>query len=580
MKKIVSIFISIIIFYTSYSQEQANSIPISYRDSSGTLFWNLKLPVFLSISSGPGGKTEQLSAQNEFSNPYYFEKEGENSFNTLGATHNQSGKVNTQVNIQFKVIVDGTSPLSKANFLHAASGSNSKAKYYGPGLNVRLSAKDSYSGVKQIFYSINGQNYQIYNTELSFLSQGDFLLKYYAEDNVGNIEAENEIYFRVDNTIPETKHSIVGEYLPELETLSERSSIELIAQDTSAELAYTLYQLNNQAFIKYPGKPIPVKNLSNGFHTLRYFSVDNVQNQEDTNIYEFYVDRVPPILTSDVLGDRFVVNNQVYFSGRTKFKLICVDNKAGIDSLKYSIDNASFENYTEAFYLPRIPGYHLVSYYAKDRFGNTTRSESWENTQYQSFGYNVEKIYIDLVGPGIMAKFTGFYYFVNDTVLLGKDASIELFGQDNESGMQYMSYSLDGIKEETKYTDPIKVYTHGKHQLEYFGYDNVNNRDIGHLFFYADYNPPSIQYYFSVEPNGKKENLLEYPSNVALYLAASDEQVGTKIIEFSLNKGTRKTYLDAIKDFNAGEKNSIRIYATDNLNNISEKEIEFFVRKK
>jgi len=580
MKKIIVTIFAFLVFHASYSQEQSAATPISYRDSSGTLFWNLKLPVYLSISSTPGGKTEQLSAQTEFANPYFFEKEGENTFNTLGAIHNQTGKVNTQINIQFKVVVDGTSPLTKADFLNAASGSNAKAKYYGPGLIVRLSAKDTYSGVNHIYYSINNENYEIYNTELKFLSEGEFLLKYFAIDNVGNAEAINEVYFRVDNTLPQTKHTVLGEYLPELETLSERSSIELLAQDSAAELAYTLYQINNQPFTKYSGKPIEVKSLPNGFHTLRYFSVDKVANQEDTVVFQFYIDKVSPILTSDVLGDRFVVNNQVYFSGRTKFKLICVDNKSGIDSLKYSIDNATFENYTEAFYLPRIPGYHLVSYYAKDKFGNTTKSESWENTQYQSFGYNVEKIYIDLVGPSITAKFTGFYYFVNDTVLLGKDASIELYGQDNESGMQYLSYSLDGVKEETRYTSPIKVYTHGKHQLEYFGYDNVNNRNISHLFFYADYNPPAIHHYFNIEPVGFKENLPEYPNNVSLYLAASDIQVGTKLIEYSLNSGAKRAYLEAVKGFKTGERNSITIYATDNLNNTSEKTIEFFVLEK
>ena len=579
MKKII--FILILSINYLYAQNIDTIKPVSYRDKNNNLYWNKKLPVYIHISSSPTEKGETLDATNKaYSNPYYFANEGKNSFLIQGVKDNKTNAIYKKLYAQFPVIVDGSNPVTKHFFSNAPSGRNSKGKYYGVGLKISLTARDKYSGIRQIFYSINQKPFTKYTDTLTNFKDGHYSLQFYSIDNVGNKEKTKEIKFTVDTKAPVTIHRIVGEYIPNLETLSERSKIELLPKDSSAEIKYTKYQIDKLPVKIYAGKAIPVRYLSNGYHIIKYFSVDKVNNIEDTVSYKFYVDKASPILTSDVLGDRYVVNDQVYFSGRTKFKLICMDNKSGIDSLKYSIDKKPFKDYKEAFYLPRVPGYHYVSYYAKDKFGNTTRADSWENTKYQTYGYNVEKIYIDLVGPTIGAKFTGFYYFVNDTVLLGKDAGIILYGKDSESGLQYISWALDGEKEETKYTKEIKISTHGKHTLEYFGYDNVNNRNIGKLVFYADFNPPEINYYYSVENIGMENGIEKFPSNMKLYLAATDVQVGVKKIEYKLNNGIKSIYSKAIYGFNKGKVNELIIYATDNLNNVSEKKIQFYIEKR
>ncbi len=581
MKKIILIiflFSNIFLF-----AQTPDSVAVrSYRNEKGVLFWNKNLPVYIHISASPDEKGEQLdnTQQALYSNPYYFAKEGKNSFLIQGAVNKKAAKTYQKLYVSFPVMVDGISPKTFSHFLKAPSGKNNKGKYYGVGLEISLKSSDMISGVQRIFYSIDKGNFQKYTDTLKNFMDGNHILQYYAADNVGNREKVHIINFSVDTKMPQTTRQIVGEYLPDLETLSERSKIKLIAKDSSSEIKYTKYKIDKSPVKIYAGKSLLVGYLSNGYHTLKYFSVDKVNNIEDTISYIFYVDKVPPILTSDVLGDRYEVNNQVYFSGRTKFKLICVDNKSGIDSLKYSVDKKPYQDYKEAFYLPRIPGYHYVSYYAKDKFGNKTRSDSWEKTQYQTYGYNVEKIYIDLVGPTISAKFTGFYYFVNDTVLLGKDAEIQLYGHDAESGLQYISYALDGEKEETKYTKPIKITTHGKHTLEYFGYDNVNNRNIAKLVFYADFIPPKISYFYSVEAIGKKQGVDKFPSNLKIYLSATDLQVGTKKIEYKLNGKRELSYNKVVSGFIKGKVNKLTIYATDNLNNTSERTIEFFVKKR
>ena len=50
----------------------------------------------------------------------------------------------------------------------------------------QIEAKDSCSGVQNIFYSINGGESQVYIEPIRFSDPGEYELKFYAIDNMGN----------------------------------------------------------------------------------------------------------------------------------------------------------------------------------------------------------------------------------------------------------------------------------------------------------------------------------------------------------------------------------------------------------
>jgi hypothetical protein len=83
------------------------------------------------------------------------------------------------------------------------------------------------------------------------------------------------------------------------------------------------------------------------------------------------------------LGDRFIVDERVYFSGRTKLKITAIDNKVGIKKVMYSVNEEAFSAYAEPFYLPARQGTHTIKYHAIDSLDN--RTSDFEKLQYQEF---------------------------------------------------------------------------------------------------------------------------------------------------------------------------------------------------
>lgn len=53
-------------------------------------------------------------------------------------------------------------------------------------VQISLDAVDPISGVDKIYYSINSENYLIFKDKLYFTEEGEYVLKFYAVDNVGN----------------------------------------------------------------------------------------------------------------------------------------------------------------------------------------------------------------------------------------------------------------------------------------------------------------------------------------------------------------------------------------------------------
>ena len=196
--------------------------------------------------------------------------------------------------------------------------------------------------------------------------------------------------------------------------------------------------------------------------SLEYYSVDHVKNKAEVKSFPFYFDKTAPITAADILGDRYVVGEKVYFSGRTKMKLTAVDNKVGVKEIKYAIDAGDFLTYDQPFYLPSLSGEHVIRYYSIDNLAN-------QATGFEEFKHYVSKIYLDLTGPDIEYAYIGRKFETRDTVFINKETQITFKGNDPESGLKYISYSLNNISEESKYEGPFSITQEGFHRVEFFG---------------------------------------------------------------------------------------------------------------
>lgn len=562
IKKVFSVYALLGLVVGVSAQKPEDHKKTTYTDSIGRFIIQVDLPLYFYVSTSPDGAVQRLNRSDDKENkPIYLDGPGKHHFR-----HNDN--INHRAEV-FDIYADGQAPKTSISLTGAPTYVAGGVTYYGKNLTVKLSATDDQAGVKQIYCSTGNDDFAPYRS-IDAGKEGDYRLRYYSADNVGNAETVKQKDFTVDLSAPTTFHNIVG--LAKDEIISTSTKIYLTITDNLSGVESTAYRFDNEPEKPCkPGAVIPFAHLSDGMHTLYYYSTDNVRNKEAVKSVTFFFDKSAPIMSADVLGDKFIVNDKVYFSGRTKLKLTAVDNKSGIKEVRYSIDGEQFVEYQDPFYLPSKAGKHVVRYYAVDEMGNSSSD---------NYTHNTGIVYVDLTGPQLSYELSGASFQKGDVLFLGPECKIIFKAVDTESGTQYISYSVDEQKDETRYAAPFSVKESGTHTIKYFGYDNVNNRNSRDLEITVDGEGPEIFRTFSVkrideENAANPDDAGVYPSYVMLYLAATDLMTGNAEIYYSINGEAELPYTAPIKKFTKNQSYTVVVKAKDKLGNISEKTVRF-----
>lgn len=445
MKKLVALLIFIPFLLPAQTPEQPNHPKRAFVDSAGHYIQQATMPVYLFVSDGPNGKPVRVKS--ESGQEMLLEGHGVHAFKHLNTTTNESDV--------FQIYADGIAPVTVASFTGAPSFTKGDRLFYGVGLAVGLKSTDEMSGLEAIYHSVNGVAYADYKTP-DFSKEGRYVYKYYALDKTGNAEAVKTRSFTVDKTAPESFHNIVG--ISSANVVSSNSTFYLSISDTLSGVARTVYRFDKETFRTYAGGNIPFQYLPDGDHELTYYSTDNVGNKEVEKSVKFYLDKTAPIMSADVLGDKFIVGERVYFSGRTKLKLTAVDNKSGIKDVMFSLNDGEFGKYEEPFYLPNRSGIHTVKFYAIDNTNNTIKDD---------FEHSVGIIYVDLTGPALQHAFVGPQFVKADTVLVSPKTKISFSATDPESGLKKIAYGFDNAVDELPYNSkPVDITLKGFAHIE------------------------------------------------------------------------------------------------------------------
>lgn len=554
----------------------------AYRDSLNNLYWNKHTPVFITLSDSPNAKNgEQLESKisKNYTEPFYFDTEGINFIRTNWAVNKQTHQtVYPKQEIKWEVYADGLAPISIAKFQSNSKFKKKDKLFYGTNTSLVLKSRDEVSGVQAIYYSLNGADYVKYTTPVNINGDGENKLQYFAVDNVGNVEKVKTQLFNVDITPPVSESIITGLSIGKENIVSKSTKIYIEAKDDKSGVKDIFYGIDGIPEKKYIAKQtLNLDKYEDGKHILYFYAIDDVGNKEETQKFEFYLDKTAPITVSDVLGDKFVVGDKIYFSGRTKMKITSIDNKSGVKKVLYSVDNKEFEKYEEPFYMPNNPGWHTVKYFAIDSVENVTKDDFTD--EYLEYKMKIDRIYVDLTGPSINYSLIGASYQRNDTNYISPYSKIKISAYDRESGLHHISYSIDGILKETKYEKPFTLenYKTGEHLIEFFAYDNVNNRNIERIKIVLDNTGPQIDYKFSVVPLRKEEDMEVYPNGTVLFITVQDNITDISDIFYTLNENQKKPYVKYISEFQKGI-NTIEIEAFDKLKNKSTLTFKFKIK--
>lgn len=252
---------------------------------------------------------------------------------------------------------------------------------------VSLEATDNKSGVKQLFYSINGAPEQVYTVPFALpAKQGTYSIRYKAVDQVGNISTSSTntqistIY--IDDTPPVVSHSVGIPKVFTRDTLfvTSKALFTLKSYDAESGTAIIDYKLDNGEEITYES---PFEVLTEGKHSISYIGTDLVNNSAAKTVV-FVVDNSAPEIfmhtSLEKIGTQKLVDKEqeipIYASG-TSFYLAATDKSVGTKAIYYSLDKQPEALYTQPLKLV-TKGIHTLKIRAVDYLGNTQTLEAIE----------------------------------------------------------------------------------------------------------------------------------------------------------------------------------------------------------
>ena len=553
------------------AQEEQSHEKKIFKNDEGKVYVNKALPVYLSVSTQRDGSDGEILEGKDptYSSPMYLDSEGYNTIRSPWQVDPETKKVvYPKQEVIFELYADSKSPITKIDF-NSENVKKIEENVVMKGGTVSLSASDETSGVEAIYYSIDNGSYKKYTDDIVLSDEKATLIKYYAVDNVGNAEPVTITNVIVDNSAPVSALTVDGDKSEDV--LSSRSTILLSAKDGESTNSRIFYTIDDGKTYSYT-KPVSIANLSEGEHSITYFAVDDVDNNESKKTYDFFIDKSAPRVIDEIIGNTFVANGKEYYSGRTKLKLVAMDNKAGVKEIRYSVNGGEFKLYESPFYLSE-PGNLNIEVLVIDNVNNRVRTSEFSDK-------NNLISYVDLAGPSLSHSILGPSFTVKDTIYISKDTKIRLRGSDSDSGFKEIDYQVDNGASST-YSEPFNIDKSGFHTITYNGYDNLSNSSTGKIVLVVDNDGPEVYNRFSINSSESKlvegENVSVYPSHVVLFLSSTDKNAGLDKISYQVNGGTMMPYRSLIENFKKDKLYRITASVVDKLGNENQEEIVFYI---
>lgn len=522
---------------TAFSQEIPKVELKVVKDSSGTVFWPLSLPMYLQISDVPNDQSGiALSNSAKAQGPaMHWENPGIHYIRQTGdIIPRRSDK-----GIAFPIHVDGTEPETDISFGGSLLYTADKI-YYGTGLISRFNAKDDMSGIATTYLSINGSKYLPTGSIQRYLDEKEYRVQYMTVDKVGNMEAPKTATFTVDLTSPVTSFQIQNDHVSQ-KILSPRTNIALSAFDNMSGVKSTKYSFDNGSSSE--GDLIPLANLKDGEHVLHFESSDQVNNNETAQDYAFYLDATAPEASSEIIGSIHKNIDKVYVGPTSRIQITASDNKAGVKNIIYTINEGPEQIYDRPFTLSNQPGEFRITYRSTDNVNNESVFTS---------DALLQSMFVDGTPPTILYQVSNAKVTTRDTLFVIDNPSFSLSSRDAESGVANISYQLDNGSI-IDYTEPIIVNGEGAHTIKYSSMDNVKNSAESDIVFVIDNIAPEISWEMNTIEIGSQKLLTRdealpiYAKGSDLRAMARDEGVGVEAIYYSVNGSAEQRMEGSIK---------------------------------
>jgi len=193
----------IFIVTTSNSLFAQEANPYIYIDANGQIYVKVDAPIYFFVSPNNEPSNKALIPSNDsLANPMYFDGPGKHYF-----VYANKGE-----RVRYLILADAKGPKPKVKVEKGLLFGKGNRFYVDIDSKLSIDAKDDYSGLKQLYYSVDGEKFNLFTENISFNKEGESELKVYAIDNVGNIGDTStfkivvspEAIFKIDNIYFET----------------------------------------------------------------------------------------------------------------------------------------------------------------------------------------------------------------------------------------------------------------------------------------------------------------------------------------------------------------------------------------
>jgi len=304
-----------------------------------------------------------------------------------------------------KFVVDQTAPTTT----YSIEGDNKK-NILGNDSYIQLSSKDSLSGVKEIHYSINGGEEQVYEGPISVkqFEETSNELVYYAVDHVGNTEDTQSLKsslkreggsdngggsfsYYIDREVPEVSLRVNGDqFMDDRLYVSKSSKIEIAASDDKSGVKKVTYSINNSSLSHTYSTPFALE--KQGLQYVSYAAEDQVNNFSGRQTKAVFMDAERPEAKFSLEGKHYKNRDTLFIKNSTQIHLHGDDNGSGLQKILYRIDRQSPEAYKDPVTLNEA-GFHIFGYHAVDQVNNKQKEQ-------------LLKLYVDQQAPEIYHHFS------------------------------------------------------------------------------------------------------------------------------------------------------------------------------
>lgn len=351
-----------------------------FRSADGIIYYGKGLSVSCSAVDTLSGLDNIRIRLNQdqfekYSEKLDFENEGAQSLAIYAVDH-----VGNRTNVrEYAFQVDFKAPIT----LHQLVG-NFSADILAGNARIRLSSFDKMSGVKNVYYKFDDQEYRLYSDQLTMtgLKDGKHILSFYAEDNVRNEETEKTFEFYLDTKPPEIYATLIGYQYQNRGRVfvSDRNNVQLTATDDLSGVGTMMYRVDGQGDMKPYREPFVLREIE-GLHVIEVYVEDKVKNgfnaTYDENVLGrkgLEIDIVPPVIAHKFTGPQYITRDTVFINSKTEVALMAVDNGGDIQKIGYKVNGSNGQEYLESFQIEK-EGAYTIDYFATDNVYNRNAKE-------------------------------------------------------------------------------------------------------------------------------------------------------------------------------------------------------------